>query len=101
MKLGPRPINPRTRKAAVCRSTAAARNVTVTLVALLVAMPAAAYEPGQVTDGGTIRGKVVYQGEVGTRKIVPTKDPEVCGGIREEPLILVAPDKGVQDVVVY
>jgi len=101
MKLGPRLTNPKTRKVPVRPSTAAARNVTVMLVALLVALPAAAYEAGQVTDGGTIKGKVVYQGEVGTRKVVPTKDPEVCGGIREEPLILVGPDKGVQDVVVY
>src|SRR5438874_12217176 len=73
----------------------------VLLTAAAVSMPASAYEAGQVTDGGTDKGKVVYQGEVGTRKVVPTKDPEVCGGIREEPLILVGPDKGVQDVVVH
>jgi Polysaccharide lyase family 4, domain II len=73
----------------------------VVALACVVSAPALAYEAGQVSDGGTIKGKVVYQGEAGTRKVVPTKDPEVCGGIREEPLIVVGPDKGVQDAVVY
>ena len=36
-----------------------------------------------------------------TRKIIPNKDVEVCGGIREEPLIEVGPDKGVKNAVVY
>ena len=35
------------------------------------------------------------------RKIIPTKDVEVCGGIREEPMIEVGPDKGVKDAAVY
>ena len=35
-----------------------------------VAAPATAYEAVQVADGGTISGKVVYQGEVSTRKII-------------------------------
>ena len=43
------------------------------LAAALFAAPAAAYEAVQVNEGGTINGKVVYQGEVTTRKIVPTK----------------------------
>src|SRR5256885_17095808 len=64
------------------------------LAAALFAAPAAAYEAVQVTEGGTINGKVVYQGEVTTRKIVPTKDSETCGGIREEPLIGVGPAQG-------
>jgi hypothetical protein len=61
----------------------------------------AAYEVVQVTDGGTIKGKVVFQGTVPTKKIIPTKDSQVCGGIREEPEITVGADKGVQDAVVY
>ena len=32
-----------------------------------------------------------------TRKIIPNKDVEVCGGIREEPLIEVGPDQGRQE----
>jgi hypothetical protein len=72
-----------------------------TFLSLLVSLPVSAYEAVQVTDGGTIRGKVVYRGDAGTRKIIPTKDTEVCGGIREEPLVLVASDGGVQDALVF
>jgi len=66
-----------------------------------IAVPARAYEAGPVTGGGTIVGKVVFNDAVPTRKIIPNKDVEVCGGIREEPLIAVGPDKGVQNAVVY
>ena len=77
-----------------------ARSVSTLLLAV-VSLPAAAYEAVQVTDGGTVKGKLIYQGEVATKKIIPTKDNEVCGAIREDPLILVGPDKGVQDAIVY
>jgi hypothetical protein len=73
----------------------------VLALALAVADPAYSYEEGTVTDGGTIQGKIVYQGNVPTRKIIPTKDTEVCGGIREEPEIVVNADHGVKDAVVY
>jgi hypothetical protein len=63
--------------------------------------PALAYEAGPVADGGTITGKVTYDGPVPTRKIIPTKDKAVCGDIREEPEIVVGADKGVLDAVVY
>jgi Carboxypeptidase regulatory-like domain len=69
--------------------------------AAAVAAPAQAYEEGAVTGGGAIEGKVVFNGAVQTRKIIPNKDVEVCGGIREEPLIEVGPDKSVQNAVVY
>jgi plastocyanin len=62
---------------------------------------ARAYEEGPVANGGTIQGKVVYNGEVETRKIIPNKDLQVCDGPRDEPLIEVGPDKGVHDAVVY
>jgi len=71
------------------------------LAVLTLSLPAAAYEAVQVSEGGSINGKVVYPGAIATRKIVPTKDTETCGGIREEPLIVVGTDKGVQGVVVY
>ena len=75
--------------------------VFCTLIAVgLFAPPVQAYDEMSVSDGGTITGKVVYNGRVPTRKIVVTKDQEVCGGIREEPEIRVGPDKGVQEVVV-
>lgn len=66
-----------------------------------VLVSAHAYEVVAVSKGGSIQGKVVYQGHVPTKKIIPTKDKEVCGGPRDEPQILVGPDKGVQDAVVY
>ncbi len=71
------------------------------VLAWTIALPAQAYEAGPVTGGGTIVGKVVFNDVVPTRKIIPNKDVEVCGGIREEPLIVVGPDKGVQNAVVY
>jgi hypothetical protein len=68
---------------------------------LLAASPAAAYEAAPVADGGTIKGKVTYDGPVPTRKIIPTKDKSTCGDIREEPGIVVGSDKGVLEAVVY
>jgi len=59
------------------------------------------YEVVSVSGGGTIAGKVAYQGSVPVKKIIPTKDKEVCGGARDEPQVLVGADKGVQDAVVY
>jgi hypothetical protein len=53
------------------------------------AFPAQSYEEMAVANGGTIQGKVVYQGSIPMRKIIPTKDKEVCGGIRDVPLITV------------
>ena len=60
-----------------------------------------AYEVAPVSDGGTLSGKVTFAGAVPTKKIIPTKDKEVCGDIREEPEIVVGADKGVTDAVVY
>jgi hypothetical protein len=70
-------------------------------LAALVAGPAAAYQVTTVSEGGTISGKVQFQGLVPTRKVIPTKDRETCGKIRDEPEVTVGPDKGVQDAVVY
>jgi hypothetical protein len=72
----------------------------ITFVATMSA-PAQAYEEGPVTGGGTIEGTVVYRGDVPTTKIIPTKDVEVCGGTREEPLIEVGSDQAVLNAVVY
>ena len=62
---------------------------------------AQAYEVAAVTGGGTITGKVIFTGAVPMKKIIPTKDAAVCGGVREEPLILVGADQAVQNAVVY
>ncbi len=59
------------------------------------------YEEMQVANGGAIKGKVTYTGSVPTRKIIPTKDQQVCGGIRDEPQVIVGPDSGVLDAIVY
>jgi hypothetical protein len=73
----------------------------VIAIATAAAVPAQAYEEGQVADGGVIQGKVVFRGAVPTRKIIPNKDVEVCGAPREEPVVQVGPDQSVQNAVVY
>jgi hypothetical protein len=78
-----------------------AASCALAVFVLIVAMPALAYEEGAVTGGGSIEGRVFYKGPVQTRKIIPNKDVEVCGGIREEPLIQVGPDQAVENAVVY
>lgn len=60
-----------------------------------------AYEALTVSGGGIVAGKVVFNGEVPTKMIIPTKDPAVCGGIRNVSLVTVGADKGVKDAVVY
>jgi hypothetical protein len=68
---------------------------------LMYSAPSHAYEVAAVSNGGKIEGKVTYNGAVPTKKIIPTKNKEVCGGPRDEPQILVGPDKGVEDAIVY
>ncbi len=83
--------------------------LTVLAAALLAAGPllpphqASGYEAVAVTNAGAIQGKVVFTGTPpAPRKVIPTKDKEVCGsGIREVPQIVLAPDKGVQEAFVY
>lgn len=60
-----------------------------------------AYEEAPVDNGGTITGKVTYNGQAPTRTVLPTKDQEVCGEMREEPEVKMGADGGVQDAVVY
>ena len=47
------------------------------------------YQEVAVSDGGTIQGKVVYNGSIKKKTVLPTKDKRVCGKVRKEPLILV------------
>lgn len=68
---------------------------------MILAGTASAYEVVAVSGGGRIEGKVTFQGSVPIRKIIPTKDKEVCGAARDEAQVLVGADKGVQDAVVY
>jgi hypothetical protein len=69
--------------------------------AVISVSPAQAYEEAPVENGGTIKGKITYTGRVPTRTILPTKDQQVCGQMREEPEVKVGADGGVQDAVVY
>jgi hypothetical protein len=85
-------------------SRIAALGAAVAALGILVgaAVPGLAYEAVSVADGGTIQGKVVFTGTPPPpRKVIPTKDREVCGGVREVPQIVLAPDKGVQNAFVY
>lgn len=59
------------------------------------------YEVVEVSNGGVIKGRVTYDGPVPTRTIIPTKNQDICGGMREDPEILVGAGGGVQDAVVY
>src|SRR5256884_8659545 len=61
------------------------------------------YEIATVSDGGTIKGKVLFQGSPpAKRKVIPTKDRETCGsGVREVDQILLGPDNAVQEAVGY
>lgn len=73
------------------------------LVFLALATPATAakYKEGEVSDGGTIQGKVVYNGPVKKRTVLPTKDKSVCGKSRKVPLVVVGEGGAVQDAVVF
>jgi Carboxypeptidase regulatory-like domain len=70
---------------------------------LTAAAPGLAYEAVTVTDGGTIKGKVVFGGTPPPKKkVIPTKDKEACGsGVREVDQIVLGPDKAIQEAVVY
>jgi plastocyanin len=76
--------------------------VILTMAAVMMILPpaASAYEVGAVDNGGTITGKVIFTGEsVPTRTVVPTKNKDVCGTIRKEPLVEVGRDNGVKNAV--
>ncbi|MCA1441795.1 hypothetical protein I6F07_16525 [Ensifer sp. IC4062] len=72
-----------------------------TAAVMMIAPPALSYEVSPVTGGGSIEGVIVYRGDVPTTKIIPTKDVEVCGQPRDEPLIRVGADQAVESAVVF
>jgi hypothetical protein len=77
--------------------------LAVMAAGLLVPPGAGAYEVITVREGGTVAGKVVFVGSPPPkRKIVPTKDREVCGsGIREVDQIALGPDRAVAEAIVF
>lgn len=79
----------------------AAIGISAGLAAIGSAQPGLAYQEAKVEGSGSIKGKVAYAGEIPTRTVVPTKDQAVCGGVREEPEVVVDADNGVGDAIVY
>jgi plastocyanin len=75
--------------------------VALVLAVCLITGPAIAYQEMSVSEGGSISGKVVFKGTAPMRTVVPTKDKEVCGGVRKEPLIEIGKDDGVVNAVAY
>ena len=75
--------------------------LAVGVLAALAGAPVQSYEVSPVAGGGSIDGVVVYRGDVPTKMIIPTKDVEVCGQPREEPLIRVGAGEAVESAVVY
>ena len=75
--------------------------LAVGVLAALAGAPVQSYDVSPVEGGGSIEGTVVYRGDVPTKMIIPTKDVEVCGQPREDPLIRVGADQAVESAVVY
>jgi plastocyanin len=74
---------------------------SVAIVGALVS-PGHGYEPVTVANGGAVEGKIEFTGpKPPARQVIPTKDKEVCGGVREVEQIRLSPDKGVADAVVW
>lgn len=71
------------------------------LLAGLPSEPALAYEVITVQDGAVIEGRVTYTGAIPTRKIVITKDREICGDVRDWQQAEVGADHGLKNAVVY
>lgn len=76
-------------------------NWALGFAALILASPAPAYEQASVDNGGVIAGRVTYDGRIPTRKIVPTKDREVCGDVREWQLVERGAGNGIRNAIVY
>jgi hypothetical protein len=73
------------------------------LTAMLAAFPAAAqYSEAPVTNGGTIKGRITYNGKApAPKKISITKDPKICGASRDDDTFVIGSGGGVKNVVVY
>jgi plastocyanin len=74
---------------------------TIVIVGTQVS-PGHGYEVVTVTNGGAVEGNVTFTGpKPPARKVIPTKDQEFCGGVREVEQIQLSPDKGVAQAVVW
>ncbi|GAC1342138.1 MAG: hypothetical protein NVS2B9_15700 [Myxococcales bacterium] len=79
------------------------RSLALAAAALLTSTAAVAqYEEIEVKDGGSIEGRITYNGRLPTpKKITITKDIKVCGSSREDIALEVSGTGGVKNVVVY
>lgn len=79
------------------------RAAWIGFLALVFSVPSWGYEEIEVQDGGTISGEVKFAGTPSTpEKIAITKDQEVCGKSEQiNEALLVGPNKGIQNVVVF
>ena len=72
-----------------------------TAALVLAAGFGAAYESGEVKNGGTIVGVVTVEGAVpAARKLAVTKDQEVCGTDKVDESLVVSQDKKLANAVV-
>jgi hypothetical protein len=76
-------------------------SIALFLTMAVIAPPTLAYQEAQISDAGSIKGKVVYKGDVPTRTIVPTKNQDICAGVREEAEVKVSSNGEVGDAIVY
>lgn len=75
--------------------------VLVATAALICATPAfAEYQEIEVTNGGTITGKVTYSGSETSDTLKPDKNTEVCHTEKSDETYVVGPDGGLQWVMV-
>jgi plastocyanin len=74
----------------------------VTAVVLVSSLARAEYTEAPVTNGGSVVGKVTYDGTAPkAATITVTQDPGTCGATRVEDAWSVAADGSVENVVVY
>lgn len=81
------------------------RSVTLVLGCLLVfaagSASAAKYKVSKVTDGGSVSGRISYDGTAPAPEILKVdEDIEACGGDRPSDALLVSSGGGIQNVVV-
>jgi len=85
------------------RDSTLGRSLLAALAACAVSGASArAYDVVAASDGGTITGKVVFRDTPPhAKKVIPTKNSDVCGGMREEAEIALGEGGSVQNAVVY